>query len=125
MVFDKGFFVNKEALAKIIDYNKSDIDEETGEKSINLKNKSSKNIVILDVSGSDQKYELIDQLNNGNPIISDFKKLNSNNVEDTLEFEFINGGVYALEASKEKLSDSMYIFSPKEINIENQVEEKK
>lgn len=122
-VFDKGFFLNKEALAKIIDSNNLDIDDETGEKPININNKSSKNIVILDVSGSDQKYELIDQLNSGNPIISDFKKLNSTNVEETLEFEFINGGVYALDASKQKLSDSMYLFSPKEINIENQGED--
>ena len=74
--------------------------------------------MILDVSENDQKYEIINQLNNGSSIISDFKKLGEKNIEKTLEFEFISGGIYALQASKEKLSDSMYLFSPKEINID-------
>ena len=117
--FDKAFWDNKESLAKINDHNKFGFDENSAEKSTNIQNKSSKNIVILEVSSANQKYELIDKLSSGNPIISDFKKLNANNVEETLEFEFINGGVYALEASKEKLNDFMYLFSPKEINIEN------
>jgi len=83
-----------------------------------ITNRLNKDIVILDVSENDQKYEIINQLNNGSSIISDFKKLGEENIEKTLEFEFISGGIYALQASKEKLSDSMYLFSPKEINID-------
>ena len=74
--------------------------------------------MILDISENQQKYEVIDQLNNGSSIITNFKKMEPNDAEITQEFEFICGGIYALQASIEKLSNSMYLFSPKEISID-------
>ena len=82
-------------------------------------NRKTKDIVILDISENEQKYEVIDQLNNGSSIITNFKKMEPNDAENTQEFEFICGGIYALQASIEKLSNSMYLFSPKEISIDN------
>ena len=38
-----------------------------------ITNRLNKDIVILDVSENNQKYEIINLLNNGNSIISDFK----------------------------------------------------
>jgi len=90
----------------------------------NVSDTSSKDIVILEISDSEQKYKLVDQLNKGNSIISNFKnKSSENDIEKTLDFEFIMGGIYALQASKEKLSNSMYLFSPKEINIDKLTKE--
>jgi len=81
-------------------------------------NKKNKDIVILDISENEQKYEVIDQLNNGSSIITNFEKMETNDSKNSLEFEFISGGIYALQASIEKLSNSMYLFSPKEISID-------
>tara|TARA_Y100001978_G_C23604213_1_gene390321 strand:+ start:89 stop:934 length:846 start_codon:yes stop_codon:yes gene_type:complete len=102
---------------KIPNYEDENIEsiEITQENNLNKKNKD---IVIFNISEKKHKYELIDKLNNGSPIITNFGKLETDNVENTLEFEFINGGIYALQASIEKLSDSMYLFSPKEIRID-------
>ena len=93
---------------------------EKTEPAIDTKSKNkNKDIVILDISENEQKYEVIDQLNNGSSIITNFKKMEPNDAENTQEFEFICGGIYALQASIEKLSNSMYLFSPKEISIDN------
>ena len=93
---------------------------EKTEPAIDTKSKNkNKDIVILDISENEQKYEVIDQLNNGSSIITNFKKMEPNDAQNTQEFEFICGGIYALQASIEKLSNSMYLFSPKEISIDN------
>ena len=97
--------------------------ESSKKKNENISNKSNNDIVILEISESQQKYELVDQLNKGNSIISNFKNLNNEDVEKTLDFEFILGGVYALQARQEKLSNSMYLFSPKEISIDKLTKE--
>ena len=97
--------------------------ESSKKKNENVSNNSNNDIVILEISESQQKYELVDQLNKGNSIISNFKNLNNEDVEKTLDFEFILGGVYALQARQEKLSNSMYLFSPKEISIDKLTKE--
>ncbi len=85
--------------------------------SINETNNINKDIMILKITSENQKYELIDQLIKGASIISDFSKFMGVDNESNSNFEFIMGGVYALKAGKEKLSQSMYLFTPKEINI--------
>ena len=120
------FEADEEYHSQLFDYLKilgKSINNKTPELKISNKNEdifneNNKEIKILEISNAKQKYELIDQLNKGSSIISKFKNIKGEIIEKTMVFEFIMGGVYAIEARQEKLSDSMYLFSPKEINID-------
>ena len=77
-------------------------------------------VVIVEPKNSDDCQKIADHLKDGKTVIVNFEKLDSP-VDKNLIFNFMNGAVYVLEGSIKKVSRSIYILAPKNVDIDTSI----
>ena len=76
-------------------------------------------IVVLKLFDSNEGEKVIDYLQEGKCVICDFGQFNIDENEIPEEFNFLLGGIYGIKAKKMEIKKGVYIFTPKNISVQN------
>ena len=76
-------------------------------------------IVVLKLFDSNEGEKVIDYLQEGKCVICDFGQFNIDENDIPEEFNFLLGGIYGIKAKKMEIKKGVYIFTPKNISVQN------
>lgn len=72
-------------------------------------------VVVIEPKSFDEAQEIIDDLKGGRPVIINFEDTDRELARRIIDF--ISGGAYALDGSTEKISNYVFLFVPKGVEI--------
>lgn len=72
-------------------------------------------VVVIEPKSFDEAQEIIDDLRSGRPVIINFEDTDRELARRIIDF--ISGGAYALDGSTEKISNYVFLFVPKGVEI--------
>ena len=72
-------------------------------------------VVVIEPKSFDEAQEIIDDLKSGRPVIINFEDTDRELARRIIDF--ISGGAYALDGSTEKISNYVFLFVPKGVEI--------
>lgn len=72
-------------------------------------------VVVIEPKSFDEAQEIIDDLRDGRPVIINFEDTDRELARRIIDF--ISGGAYALDGSTEKISNYVFLFVPKGVEI--------
>ncbi|MDI6861109.1 MAG: cell division protein SepF [Caldisericia bacterium] len=72
-------------------------------------------VVVIEPKSFDEAQEIIDDLKDGRPVIINFEDTDRELARRIIDF--ISGGAYALDGSTEKISNYVFLFVPKGVEI--------
>lgn len=76
-------------------------------------------IIILKLFNANEGEKVIDYLQEGKCVICDFTHFDFYKNDIPNEFNFLLGGIYGIKAKKVEIKKGVYIFTPKNIFIQN------
>ncbi len=79
----------------------------------------SKELKIVIINDINDGQKVIDFLQKGKCVICDYSYLNLNENEISKEFNFLLGGIYGIKAKTIELVKGVYIFTPKNMVLQN------
>ena len=77
-------------------------------------------MVVIEPKNIDECKKLVDNMRNFKPIIVNLERVETEMARKM--FDFLNGAVYALEGTAQKINQNIYIFAPKNVNIKAMVD---
>ena len=77
-------------------------------------------MVVIEPKNIDECKKLVDSMRNFKPIIVNLERVETDMARKM--FDFLNGAVYALEGTAQKINQNIYIFAPKNVNIKAMVD---
>ena len=77
-------------------------------------------MVVIEPKNIDECKKLVDNMRNFKPIIVNLERVETDMARKM--FDFLNGAVYALEGTAQKINQNIYIFAPKNVNIKAMVD---
>ena len=77
-------------------------------------------MVVIEPKNIDECKKLVDNMRNFKPIIVNLERVETDMARKM--FDFLNGGIYALEGTVQKINQNIYIFAPKNVNIKAMVD---
>ncbi|MCL6588526.1 MAG: cell division protein SepF [Firmicutes bacterium] len=123
-LFDKflnmfGFeaeIVEEEAPDPDVTYHRERDAKERG-KLVSLTNNANKNVkmVIIEPSGFDEVQAIVDHLKNKRAVIINLEELDKTIARRIADF--LGGAIYALEGSMQRISGSIFLFTPAHIEV--------
>ncbi len=85
------------------------------EEGIAIGEESGVKVVVIEPKSFDEAQEIIDDLKDGRPVIINFEETDRELARRIIDF--ISGGAYALDGSTEKISNYVFLFVPKGVEI--------
>lgn len=85
------------------------------EEGIFVRDESGVKVVVIEPKSFDEAQEIIDDLKDGRPVIINFEDTDRELARRIIDF--ISGGAYALDGSTEKISNYVFLFVPKGVEI--------
>jgi cell division inhibitor SepF len=85
------------------------------EEGIEVGEESGVKVVVIEPKSFDEAQEIIDDLKSGRPVIINFEDTDRELARRIIDF--ISGGAYALDGSTEKISNYVFLFAPKGVEI--------
>jgi cell division inhibitor SepF len=85
------------------------------EEGIEVGEESGVKVVVIEPKSFDEAQEIIDDLKSGRPVIINFEDTDRELARRIIDF--ISGGAYALDGSTEKISNYVFLFVPKGVEI--------
>ncbi|MCX8095599.1 MAG: cell division protein SepF [Caldisericia bacterium] len=85
------------------------------DESITVGEESGVKVVVIEPKSFDEAQEIIDDLRDGRPVIINFEDTDRELARRIIDF--ISGGAYALDGSTEKISNYVFLFVPKGVEI--------
>lgn len=85
------------------------------EEGIAIGEESGVKVVVIEPKSFDEAQEIIDDLRDGRPVIINFEDTDRELARRIIDF--ISGGAYALDGSTEKISNYVFLFVPKGVEI--------
>jgi cell division inhibitor SepF len=85
------------------------------EEGIKVGEESGVKVVVIEPKSFDEAQEIIDDLKSGRPVIINFEDTDRELARRIIDF--ISGGAYALDGSTEKISNYVFLFVPKGVEI--------
>ena len=77
-------------------------------------------MVVIEPKNIDECKKLVDNMRNFKPIIVNLERVETDMARKM--FDFLNGAVYALEGTAQKINQNIYISAPKNVNIKAMVD---
>ena len=77
-------------------------------------------MVVIEPKNIDECKKLVDNMRHFKPIIVNLERVETDMARKM--FDFLNGAVYALEGTAQKINQNIYIFAPKNVNIKAMVD---
>ncbi|SDY41333.1 cell division protein SepF [Tindallia californiensis] len=90
-------------------------------KVVNIHTTSQMKVVIFEPSAYDEVQNIVDNLKNRKPVIVNLETLESDVARKI--FEFLNGAIYALDGSIQKVSSEIFILAPNNVEIAGNIKE--
>ncbi|RQD66929.1 MAG: cell division protein SepF [Tindallia sp. MSAO_Bac2] len=90
-------------------------------KVVNIHTTSQMKVVIFEPSAYDEVQNIVDNLKNRKPVIVNLETLESDVARKI--FEFLNGAIYALDGSIQKVSADIFILAPNNVEIAGNIKE--
>ncbi|SES65604.1 cell division inhibitor SepF [Natronincola peptidivorans] len=90
-------------------------------KVLNIHTTTQMKVVIFEPSNFDEAPGIVDNLKNRKPVI-----INLENIDPDLArkfFDFLNGAIYALDGSIQKVSTGIFILAPNNVDITGNIKE--
>lgn len=109
-----GFF---DSLKKFFGFEEEIKEIEEGEEEENLivTNSGKVNVVVIEPKAYDEAQEIIDNLKEGKPVVINFEDTDRELARRIIDF--LSGGAYALDGTTEKISNYVFLFVPKGVEI--------
>lgn len=101
----KKFFGFEEEIKEITDEEEDLIVTDTGKV----------NVVVIEPRAYDEAQEIIDNLKEGKPVVINFEDTDRELARRIIDF--LSGGAYALDGTTEKISNYVFLFVPKGVEI--------
>lgn len=101
----KKFFGFEEEIKEITDEEEDLIVTDTGKV----------NVVVIEPRAYDEAQEIIDNLKEGRPVVINFEDTDRELARRIIDF--LSGGAYALDGTTEKISNYVFLFVPKGVEI--------
>lgn len=73
------------------------------------------NVVVIEPRAYDEAQEIIDNLKEGRPVVINFEDTDRELARRIIDF--LSGGAYALDGTTEKISNYVFLFVPKGVEI--------
>ncbi|MGQ9845110.1 MAG: cell division protein SepF [Caldisericia bacterium] len=73
------------------------------------------NVVVIEPKAYDEAQEIIDNLKEGRPVVINFEDTDRELARRIIDF--LSGGAYALDGTTEKISNYVFLFVPKGVEI--------
>lgn len=90
-------------------------------KVVNIHTTSQMKVVIFEPNAYDEVQNIVDNLKNRKPVIVNLETLESDVARKI--FEFLNGAIYALDGSIQKVSSDIFILAPNNVEIAGNIKE--
>lgn len=108
-----GFF---ESLKKFFGFEEEIKEIEEGEEEkIALTETGGVKVVVIEPKTYDEAQEIIDNLKDGKPVVINFEDTDRELARRIIDF--LSGGAYALDGTTEKISNYVFLFVPKGVEI--------
>jgi len=72
-------------------------------------------VVVIEPKAYDEAQEIIDNLKDGRPVVINFEETDRELARRIIDF--LSGGAYALDGTTEKISNYVFLFVPKGVEI--------
>ncbi|MGB9749941.1 MAG: cell division protein SepF [Caldisericia bacterium] len=72
-------------------------------------------VVVIEPKAYDEAQEIIDNLKEGRPVVINFEETDRELARRIIDF--LSGGAYALDGTTEKISNYVFLFVPKGVEI--------
>jgi|YelNatPaOPRAMG01_1025707.scaffolds.fasta_scaffold15747_5 cell division inhibitor SepF len=72
-------------------------------------------VVVIEPKAYDEAQEIIDNLKDGKPVVINFEETDRELARRIIDF--LSGGAYALDGTTEKISNYVFLFVPKGVEI--------
>ncbi len=95
--------------------------QQKANKVVNIHTTSQMKVVIFEPSAYDEVQNIVDNLKNRKPVIVNLETLESDVARKI--FEFLNGAIYALDGSIQKVSADIFILAPNNVEISGNIKE--
>ncbi len=89
--------------------------EENEEEKIALTETGGVKVVVIEPKTYDEAQEIIDNLKDGKPVVINFEDTDRELARRIIDF--LSGGAYALDGTTEKISNYVFLFVPKGVEI--------
>ncbi len=90
-------------------------------KVVNIHTTTQMKVVIFEPSAYDEVQNIVDNLKNRKPVIVNLETLEADVARKI--FEFLNGAIYALDGSIQKVSSDIFILAPNNVEIAGNIKE--
>lgn len=108
-----GFF---DSLKKFFGFEEEIKEIEEGEEENLIVTDSGKvKVVVIEPKAYDEAQEIIDNLKDGKPVVINFEDTDRELARRIIDF--LSGGAYALDGTTEKISNYVFLFVPKGVEI--------
>lgn len=108
-----GFF---ESLKKFFGFEEEIKEVEEGEEeNVIVSEGTGIKVVVIEPKAYDEAQEIIDNLKEGRPVVINFEETDRELARRIIDF--LSGGAYALDGTTEKISNYVFLFVPKGVEI--------
>lgn len=109
-----GFF---DSLKKFFGFEEEikEITDEEEEENLIVTDTGKVNVVVIEPRAYDEAQEIIDNLKEGRPVVINFEDTDRELARRIIDF--LSGGAYALDGTTEKISNYVFLFVPKGVEI--------
>jgi len=90
-------------------------------KVVNIHTTTQMKVVIFEPNAYDEVQNIVDNLKNRKPVIVNLETLEADVARKI--FEFLNGAIYALDGSIQKVSSDIFILAPNNVEIAGNIKE--
>ena len=90
-------------------------------KVVNIHTTTQMKVVIFEPNAYDEVQNIVDNLKNRKPVIVNLETLDADVARKI--FEFLNGAIYALDGSIQKVSSDIFILAPNNVEIAGNIKE--
>lgn len=90
-------------------------------KVLNIHTTTQMKVVIFEPNAYDEVQNIVDNLKNRKPVIVNLETLEAEVARRI--FEFLNGAIYALDGSIQKVSSDIFILAPNNVEIAGNIKE--
>jgi cell division inhibitor SepF len=90
-------------------------------KVVNIHTTTQMKVVIFEPNAYDEVQNIVDNLKNRKPVIVNLESLEADVARRI--FEFLNGAIYALDGSIQKVSSDIFILAPNNVEIAGNIKE--